>query len=69
MFLVEEEKLAEALRVEEQLEAEAGRAEEDEMCEVTLRVHHLTELTVMRILWADTRITHASVEGSDADDY
>ena len=69
VFLVEEEKLAEALRAKELLEAEARRAEEDEMCEVTLRVHHLTESTVMRILWADTGITHASVEGSDADDY
>ena len=41
----------------------------EEIIEVTLRVRHLTESTVMRILWADPGTTYGSVEAPDADGY
>ena len=72
VFLIEEERLTEALRVEELLEPEARMLEDIETCgtcEGTLRVRHLTKSTVTRILQADKKITYASVEGSDDDDY
>ena len=72
VFLVEEERLTEALRAKELSEAESRMLEDIETCEtceVTLRIRHLKKSTVMRILRADKRIIHASVEGSDYDDH
>ena len=41
----------------------------DEIHEVTLRVYHLSVSSLMWLLRVDTECTHASVEGSDLDDY
>ena len=76
-FLIEEDRRAEAERVERRVQAETRRAmgalqeaeSKGEVFRTIVQVRILTAVTICRILSADERVRYISVDGSDEDEF